>query len=651
MKRDVFEELIVVKRSGQRVSFNNYKIAVAIKQAFDYVYETYNEKSVNKVYEDVLKYIENNYSERKTINVEDIQDIIENKLKEEKHIEVYKAFNEYRQKRAASRKVFTVKQQHKFIKAMEKIAEDNSLRSDNDYKPNEVIIRYGKTVVNEFSKSYLIDSKYLRAHEEGNIFIHDMELFPLGVLSSIHINLKDTLQKSDSLNSLLLNILKVKTEIKGEINIPALDYLLEDWVLNRYHYYFKEYIINYLRVTGFYEYLNPKKILENIDRENELEINFVKYSSFIHSKPVENIFNQAFNDAIDKIKDILVKSLTRIFATLDEEKNYSLSLGTNNSKSGELINLMIFEALKNLSPLKNLKIIFKIKRKEDKYLNLISNLITSGEEVIISFVDNSFNSDTNEIEYFANGIRLFENVNSGFRESNGRVIVAKTSLNISRLGLKYKNESLKEFYQELEENLELAKNNLLLSFETIGNKNKENYQILFNNNILDDEKLEGSGKIRKVIKNGTLLIGIVGLKECILSLAPDESKQFKLITEILEFLNKKCTEFESETKLNFNIYEPYENTVRKEFMALDKAIYGINKNITEDSKYDSISNLPIIKNDYKKQSILQKLFTGGNMLEINLPANASIKKVLEIINDLIINDVGVVKIKLGKKGD
>ena len=49
MKKDVFDELIVVKRSGQRVSFNGYKIAVAIKHAFDSIETNYNEKNINEV--------------------------------------------------------------------------------------------------------------------------------------------------------------------------------------------------------------------------------------------------------------------------------------------------------------------------------------------------------------------------------------------------------------------------------------------------------------------------------------------------------------------------------------------------------------------------------------------------------------------------
>ena len=77
MWNEVLENLVVVKRSGQRVEFNASKIAIAIKKAFDAVYQEADEKNIYKVFESVLKYINNNYVERKTINVEDIQDTIE----------------------------------------------------------------------------------------------------------------------------------------------------------------------------------------------------------------------------------------------------------------------------------------------------------------------------------------------------------------------------------------------------------------------------------------------------------------------------------------------------------------------------------------------------------------------------------------------
>ena len=80
MERDFFNDIIVVKRSGQRVNFNDAKVAIAIKKGFDSVYDEYDEKNVNKVKEKVLEQIKKDYKDRKTIGVEDIQDIIEHTL-------------------------------------------------------------------------------------------------------------------------------------------------------------------------------------------------------------------------------------------------------------------------------------------------------------------------------------------------------------------------------------------------------------------------------------------------------------------------------------------------------------------------------------------------------------------------------------------
>ena len=60
-EEQVLSDLVVVKRSGQRVSFNGTKIAIAIKKAFDNVDVDISLKKVNKVYEDVLWYIKNDY--------------------------------------------------------------------------------------------------------------------------------------------------------------------------------------------------------------------------------------------------------------------------------------------------------------------------------------------------------------------------------------------------------------------------------------------------------------------------------------------------------------------------------------------------------------------------------------------------------------
>ena len=644
MEKDVFEELIVVKRSGQRVNFNGYKIAVAIKHAFDSVYENYNEKNINKVYDNVLMYIEQNYIGRKTINVEDIQDIIETKLKEEKHFNIYESFHQYREKRAASRKVFTVKQQHKFVKAMEKIAKDDAFRNDNNYKVKDILLKYGKTVANEFAKSYIIDNKFLRAHEEGYIYINDLNYFSLGMVSNTHLKLNNYIENNDV--DIGTIILKFRDEIHGEINIPAIDYLFEGFFIKSYKSHLKDYIYKYLNVTGFLEYINIKKINDLIDKENGKILNINIFNEFIYNKTVINIIKQSNHDALNTAKKILIKQIKGLFRNLDLYKRTSVSFGTNMSEVGNIINEIILDIIASKKVFKNLKIIFKLNNQNIKYLAKIYEFVLKGDEIIVTFVENSFNKDLNEVEYFSDGTRIFENYNSGLRESIGRMIVATTSINIIRIALENKDKSIQSFYNQLAETLDLVKNNLLLSFEIIGNKTKENYNFLFDNNILDDEKLEGLQKTRKVIKNGNLMIEVTGLKEAIITLEPNELNHYKLIQDILNFLNKKCNDYISETKLNFYICEPYNIESRKEFLALDKTVYGVIEGVTQNSHYDLSQNLKVLKNDCKKLAMVQKLFLGGCFNEVIVPKNISYKKFENMILNMIEEDIGFMKFSI-----
>ena len=204
---NVFDEIIVVKRSGQRVNFNGSKIAVAIKNAFDDVAGNYKLEEVNKVYESVLKYITDNYKTRRTINVEDIQDIIEQVLKKQNK-DVYDAFVKYRGRRAESRKVFSLKQQHKFVKVIEKVNNISSLET-----PNSNLLKYGEIISREYIKSYILDNKYTRLHDEGRIYIHNLSYFNLGYLNHTHLKIES------KMDNLIKELLDAKTEVNGEIVI------------------------------------------------------------------------------------------------------------------------------------------------------------------------------------------------------------------------------------------------------------------------------------------------------------------------------------------------------------------------------------------------------------------------------------------------
>lgn len=645
MQKDIFDDLIVVKRSGQRVNFNGYKIAVAIKSAFDSVYDSSDESSINKVYEKVLKYIENNYENRKTINVEDIQDIIEAMLQEDKYFEVYTAFSEYRKKRAISRKIFTQKQQHKFLKAIEKINDDNVLLSDNTFKLNDVVVKYGMTVINEITKSYIIDNKYLREHDEGNIFIHDMCNFSLGRLSNIHIDMSEYL-KNNSFDSFIYYLKSLSTEVNGEISIPALDTLLEQYCLQTFKKIYIDYLSKYLKVSGFDQYINLNKIIEMVNKESDIMFEMSNYSIYMLSSQVENIFSQAYKDSVNKCKNDFYLNIKNLFCTLDgSNRKYSFSFGTSSNYIGSCLNKIIIEVLNELDRLSNVSATFKYNQINKDYLKEICSLVLNGKNVLIANLNASYNKNINDVEYFSDGVRIFENNNDDESGSVGRMMIAITSINFARLGLEFENDTIKNFYNKLDFVLETVKNELLLTFETIGNKNKDNYDYLFNNNVMNDQKLENGQKIRKVIKNGDLLIGVIGLKECVNLLEKDESKQLSVLRDILKFLNYKCLNYREETRLNFYINAPYESLAARELMTLDKSIYGIRKEIKNKYSYDSVYNLPILKDDYKSIGEIQKFISGGSVYEIKLNKSISINKLEEMIFNLFDNDIGLLKFR------
>ena len=637
MRKDVFDELIVVKRSGQRVNFNNYKVAVAIKSAFDSVQGNYNEKNINEIYANVLKYIETNYVSRKTINVEDIQDIIENELKNKKYYDVYREFNEYRKKRAESRQVFTIKQQHKFAKAMEMITDNNILNGDISYKPHEIISKYGNTVLNEYIKSYVIDTKYLRMHEEGNIYIDHLEDASLGRISNTNLMIEDFLKSCNGIAELCAYLINIKDEINGEIHLTMFDKLLSDCALKKFKEYLIEYLEIYLKIEGYDNYINIDSIKNIVNKSENLYILDTLNDMALNNK-VKYLFTEAYNDSLKKLKQIISTDLSYFIKKLNTtNKPYSFSIGGTDNEICNLINEIILNIIDTNDKFSNIYFIYKLKRIDDKYIERIFTLVKANKNIIIQNISNQEN-----IEYFSNGSRIYANYNDE-NYSNGRFIVSSTSINMARLGLIYKNNSLKEFYNKLEEILDLVKSELLLMFEIIGNKNKDNYNLLFDNNILYDEKLESGGKIRKVIKNSDLNIGLVGLKECIEFLESDIDKQYELLMDILKFINKKCQKYSEETKLNFYIYEPSNDNSRKYFMALDKSIYGIKKGFTDKEKYDLITDLKFLNNDYSKLGTIAQLITNGNMISKEIKDNLTYKKFIYILEEIINNNIGFIK--------
>ena len=647
MWNEVLENLVVVKRSGQRVDFNASKIAIAIKKAFDAVYQDPDEKQIYSVFESVLKYINDNYGDRKTISVEDIQDTIVNHLQKLGFEEVYNAYQDYRQKRAASRKVFSEKQQHKFVKVVESIE-----NVDPTLTPRKLLHKFGKIISSEYAKSYILDSKYVRAYEEGNMYIHNLEFFPLGYIS--HLNLKLNINEDDEyLDDFISGIINSQSEISSEIGVNNIDLLLESYFLNHYKKTLKQKIKFYFDINGISQFISFNKVEEIINRVNDIDIDASYFEQYTNNSILKDVFKIIISDTFESEKDFIVTTISRIFnslKTFQTNNGYTISVSTSYSSVATFIKETIISYLNDNKVIDNIHVVFKIiPNMDDGYLGRIASLIINQKNVFISFPNSSYNKDSfNDVEYFSNGLRIFESLNDNEKRSNGRMIVTSTSINIARLGLKYlNNHNISHFYEELDQLLELTKNQLLLAFETMGNKSKDNYQVLFNGNILGDERLESGQKIRKIIKSGVINIGLVGLKECVLSFEPDQDKQYDLLIKILKYIDKKVKGFSDETKLNFQLFEPSGLTARKHFIGIDKSIYGTHKNITDKCAYELIDTAKFITNN-KELSKVQELLSGGCLATINISNKTNNKKIVDQIKELMNDDIGFVKLQVDK---
>ncbi len=606
MNNNLFNDLVVVKRSGQRVGFNEAKIGLAIKYAFNDVGNKYNEKEINKVYQEVLQYIKDNYRDRKTINIEDIQDIIELILKEKKYLDVYESFYNYRTKRSESRKAFSLKKEHKFVKVIEKI---NSSTDFSKINPEEALLDFGKIISEEYTKSFIIDNKYLKAFEEGKIYIHDLSYFNLGYISNAHLILdKD---KELSLKSITSELLNAKKEINGEINLGDIDIILNKYLINIYKQKFVNNLEKYLNLYGFNDFINIKKINDIILKQNEIPNELSILSDYFINDQVKRIITLAHSDSKKEAETELEKETFEFLNTLNENylsnnSKYSMSLGHEKSDSGIYIINMVFNILENMDYLKNVTVIYKANKEiPSKVLELIEKC----KNIKISNNNFSLNNNGN-ISYFSEGERVFSYDDN---TSLGKMIISKTSINMARLGLKYKSLN-DDFFKELDEITELVKNELLFVFEEIGDKKTDNYKVLFKRNILDDEKLEEGQKIRKVIKNSTLNINLIGLIEC--ALVIDKENINEVIEKILKHLNNKIYDFYQETKLNFSLSAINYEEASKNFIEIDKALYGVINKITNKNTYEELSVAKNIK-DLENISKYQKYLNGGNSCVIN----------------------------------
>ena len=623
----------------------------------------YSEKDMQKIFQDVLNRIEKDYADKDKIKIEEIQDLIETSLKAKKYDEVYESFANYRERRAQSRAAFTEdKRSHKFLKTLEGLAlksasEDDTKRENGNIDGNSAMgtmLQFGSNVSKEFAKTYLMKKAFADAHDEGDIHIHDMDFEAMGTTTCLQIDL-DKLFKggfstghgylrepNDIMSYSALAAIAIQSnqnDQHGGQSIPLFDYYLAPGVIKTFKKQLKMTIQDFLDYSDFASYINMKTVEDVISKLTTINTEVEVFEKFYkENDSVKRLFAMALEKAVAKTDKITYQAMEAFIHNLNTMHSRagaqvpfsSVNFGTDVSPEGRMIvknYLLAVDAGLGHSETPIFPIsIFKVKEgvnynPEDPNYDLFKlSCKVSAKRLFpnFEFLDAPYN-----LQYYVPGRPETEVATMGCRTrvmgnvvdpdkavSPGRGNLSFTTINLPRIAIRHgivgpnegaKKADMKGFYEELDEKLELCKEQLLERFDIQCKKRVYNFPFLMGQgNWIDSEKLKQNDKLKKVLRHGTLSIGFIGLAESLMALIgehhAESTKAQKLGLEIIGHMREKCDEFSQEYKLNFTCLATPAEGLSGRFTKIDRAIYGKIKGVTDRDYYTNSFHVPVYYN-------------------------------------------------------
>ncbi|MBR2787137.1 MAG: hypothetical protein IKD76_06610 [Clostridia bacterium] len=185
----------VIKRDGRAVEYNSEKINIAIEKANMEVCKE--ERATKNEIAKIINYIES--MDKKRILVEDIQDIIEQKLMEFGKYDLAKKYIVYRYTRALVRKQNTTDESILgLIKNINNISIDSKEKSVIASVQRDFI---ASEVSKDLTRRILLPEKITKADDEGVLHFHAMEYFLQPIINSSFVNIEDMLDNGTIINN------------------------------------------------------------------------------------------------------------------------------------------------------------------------------------------------------------------------------------------------------------------------------------------------------------------------------------------------------------------------------------------------------------------------------------------------------------------
>lgn len=667
----------ISKRDGRKVLFDPEKIRVAIEKSMISV--DHDPKAAENITNQVLFRLDEIF-DQKIPSVEEVQDIVEDVLMFNHLTEVAKAYILYRQERSRIRDRNT-----RLMKTFHDITFSKSDESDlkrenaniNSDTPMGAMLKYGSEGAKEFNKMFVLNPEHTKAHEEGDIHIHDLDFLTMtmtccqidldklftGGFQTGHGSVREPQDIKTYAALACIAIQSNQNDQHGGQSIAKFDFDLAKGVAKTYR---RLFISNLDKAFDFYDLnLDAKTIIDDIKDKHDMNPRL--HNQDIES-PLKSYLPQSLDDQIIKFAtkhatketirethqamESLVHNLNTMHSRAGAQVPFSsINYGTDTSHEGRLVIEQILKATtsgmgENETPIFPIQV-FKVKEginlnPGDPNYDLFKLAIATSAKRLFpnfSFLDASFNKvyykendPTTEVAYMGCRTRVMSNVfDENQQVVTGRGNLSFTSINLPRLALL--NKDIKAFYKALDKQIDLVVNQLLERYDIQKNLHVYNFPFLMGQGVWrDSDKLDPNDKIESVIGHGTLTIGFIGLAETLKALTGkhhgESSDSQKLGLEIVAHMRKRMDEKAKETKLNFSLIATPAEGLSGRFVKIDRKRFGVIKGITDHEYYTNSFHVPVYYplSAYEKIDIeapYHALTNGGHISYIELDGDAS----------------------------
>ena len=646
----------VEKRDGRIVGYNEEKIKAAIRKAMLATELGEDESLIQKISDRI------GMTGPERMTVEDIQDRVEFELMKSSRKDVAKRYIAYRDKRSIARKAKT---RDLFLEIIN--AKNNDITRENANmntdSPAGMMMKFSTETTKPFVDDYLLSSEVKEALKNNYIHIHDKDYYPTKSLTCVQHPLDKILQhgfiaghgesrpaKRIETASVIacISMETAQNEMHGGQAIPALDF----------------YLAPYVRLS----FIEEIKNLEDLTQDNLSDLYYVQIKDFIKKDLVglsgkERLVQHAINKTVGRVHQAMeafIHNMNTIHSRGGNQVVFSsVNYGTDTSAEGrcvirELLN-STYEGVGNgataIFPIQ----IWKKKRgvsylPEDPNYDLYKLACkVSARRFFPNFLnlDATFNQSedwkpedpqryVHEVATMGCRTRVFEN-RYGEKTSIGRGNLSFTTINIVRLALEVmnienKDRRIDKFFEKLDKVLEITARQLDERFQFQKSALAKQFPLVMSSLWNNAAKLKPNETIEKVINQGTLGIGFIGLAEALIALTgkhhgeSEESQELGL--KIVAYMRDRANDFSNRYSHNYSILATPAEGLSGKFTKIDKKEFGEIPGITDKNYYTNSNHIPVYYNcsprhKAKIEAPYHELTRGGHIFYVEIDGDAT----------------------------